>query len=282
MKQELAVFIILSIFVQPPGVTAAVVDAKYVTPDEKNVANTLADYGTIPGGVTLEGAALGLPRVETIHYDVKRNEFLLNGDLRYSSPVSRRETEEILSSIDRDRRLGVAVGRKSAVYGALPQESPVAGALKFADAYLGVIVFGRDQWMAGHELAEGYSPKKDAEGNYPIAAHFIFKNYQFEARGRELNLARWQIDATLVPLARKESNGTYSPDLSTLKENDVPEAFEANLQHVLAHAEHYTAHEKIKDAAAYGEVASFARALKQQGIDLDKLLRAQARIDRSA
>ena len=84
-------------------------------------------YGSVPGGVTLEGTSPDLSGIKTVMYEPRANAFIINEDIVYLSPVSPDEFSDIARAIATDDRIGVSqVMANMIVLGGLPQQSTVA------------------------------------------------------------------------------------------------------------------------------------------------------------
>lgn len=231
----------------------------------------VGQYKSIPGGVTLEGGSEDLSFIKSVKYLPEANAFVLNDDVVYLNPVTASEFMEIYRALATDDKLGVSLAAGQAiVYGGLPPESDVVTNLELADRFLGDIAFGARRITAGYVFAPGYEGKP-ATGNGNLAVYFNIHDFHFleNADGR-LSRSGIGLDTTLVPLATATgSDGGHLPDVDRIKKGDIPPEYIANLRHLQDNIGYYGRERIIRTAIAYGEAASFVRALKSNGVNLD-------------
>ncbi|HEY3796145.1 MAG TPA: hypothetical protein VGM09_30350 [Bradyrhizobium sp.] len=232
----------------------------------------VGQYKSIPGGVTLEGGSEDLSFIKSVKYLPEANAFILNDDVVYLNPVAASEFSEIYRALATDDKLGVSLTFDQAiVYGSMPPESDVAANLELADRFLGDITFGVRRITKGYVFAPGYEGKPAASNNGNLAVYFNIHGFHFlENADGHLSRSGVGLDTTLVPLATATgSDGGHLPDSDRIKKGDVPPEYVANLRHLQDNIGYYARERIIRTAIAYGEAASFVRALKSNGVNLD-------------
>lgn len=232
------------------------------------------EYGTIPGGVVLQGTAAGFGRIGQVQYDGRYNAFTLDDHAVYFSPVNAGVVAVLARAIAQDNRVGVSLGRVQLVYGAVPENSDVARDLKLADSFLGEIVFAHQKWTKGYKLANGYVPQPQS-GDFNVAVFFNFNGFEFGIANEEVRLERASFNVTLVPLAKSESaEGGLLPDIDAISAGRRFPQYEQNARNVSDNIGHYRREKIIEQTFAYGELAAFLRGLKESGVDLRRLASA--------
>lgn len=226
------------------------------------------DYGTVPGGVVLEGAPTDLGPIHRVEYDGKYNAFVLDDRAVYFSPVAAGSIAVLARSIAQDDRVGVSLGQVQIVYGAVPENSNVALDLKLADQFLGDIVFAQRRWTAGYRFANGYEPEKET-GDFDLAVFFKFTGFDFRIVDEQVQLISQGFDVTLVPLTKaKSADGGHLPDLEAIARGESYPHYERNARHVSDNIDYYQKEIIVQQMFAYGEVAAFLRGLKSAGVNL--------------
>ena len=247
------------------------VSSQYQPITQDAAQNIVGKYKSVPGGVTLEGDSLDLSFIKTAKYLPQANAFILNGGLVYLNPVSADEFLEIYNAIMDDDRIGVSMGQGIAIiFGKLSPQGPVATNLELADLFLGDIAFGAHRLTRGYNFASGYAPQA-LKVALSIAVYFNLHGYHFAAQtDGQLIRSGVNLDSTLVPLAtQKNSEGGHLPDLQKISKGDFPPEYVANLKHLQENISYYAREKIVRVAISYGEVATFARALKSNGVALD-------------
>lgn len=230
-------------------------------------------YGSIPKGVILEGDAEGFEDIKTIKYDIARNTFILNKSSLYPLPIPRGQVAAIMAALAHDDRIGVSLaGRKEIVYGAIEKDSLTAQELLAADKILVSVVFGWTKNLKGINLPNNYKPQQTRKRKTPAICVNKFSGYTFELRNSTYYRSTLKMVSMLIPLSvRKASDGGYLPgrSMGTLSAGDL-----ANLQELRANTAEYLKIPEINEAAAIGEVAAFARFLRDKGnLNLKSLVR---------
>jgi tetratricopeptide (TPR) repeat protein len=238
----------------------------------------IKSYKSIPGGITLEGLGTGLEGIIGCTYNSALNRFSVKtskGSFAYDCPVTGDEMRDIVAAIERDDRLGVSLGSTELVYGSMNEHNPVIVYLKLADHFLGRgFVFGGDSWTENYRFANGYVPKKNKTKDAGwVCVYFNFKNYRFAANNGLIKLQGFDFDVTLVPLKNEKGpDGGLLPDYRAIEKGLVSREYEDNIRHLVNNFDYYQNELIIRMMCCYGEAAAFARALKRNGVDLNKLV----------
>jgi hypothetical protein len=238
-------------------------------------AQDLVDqYGTVPGGVVLEGTSADLSFITKVTYVAKENAFILNDEIVYLNPVTRRAFSEIVQAISLDDRIAISLASGARRFGHLLPESPINWNLKLADRFLGLATFGRAASMgiaSGYRWMDGHNDRPSVRENGAVYVLFRFHEYRF-AKDEDGVFGRsaMKLDSTLVPVSDKKNASDKSvPDFNRIRRNEVPEAYVANLKDLQNNIDYYSRERIIRLAIGYGEAASFARAMKTKGIKLE-------------
>jgi hypothetical protein len=256
--------------ITPPQVTFTFppqVKGTYRPITREQAQGVVGKYRSIPGGITLEGGSPDLTFVKTVTYLPDVNAFILNDDIVYLSPVTADEFLQIARALAADDKMGVSLGSIAIVYGQLPPQGTVARNLKLADSFLGGIAFGDASRARGYVYAPGFQPVDSSPGG-PIAVYFNIHAYRFiEEPSGELRRDGLAVDITLVPLSsQKAADGGHGPDFDRIEKGDLPAAHVANVKHLQSNLDYYGRERIVRSAFAYGEIAAFARTLKQNGV----------------
>jgi hypothetical protein len=220
----------------------------------------------------LEGVATGLSDIDEIAYDRKFNAFVLDGHAAYFIAIPPKTVAELCRALAENDLVGVSLGRKHLVYGAVPKNSEMAFDLKLADHFLGEIVFAQNNWTRGYQFAEGFTPKKSEDDFQPLAVFFRFNGIRLQVESEEVLLKESNFDVRLVPLTASSSpDGNLVADEEAVRERRIPPEFEFNASHLAGHMDRYRREQIVRRAFAYAEVAAFLRWLKGQGADLQEL-----------
>lgn len=242
-------------------------DAKPATTGETR--RVLKTYGSIPGGVVLEGVGRGLEWVQEVSFDSQRNTFILNGRVAYRSPVSPEVAASLLRAIADDNRIGVSLrSKKEIVYGRLAPDSDVAIDLKLVDNFLGEMILPPQFWTRGYRYANGFKPVGTSRTDAP-AVFFQFDDFAFGVKDDALHLANADFHVRLVPVKSVPAkDGGFLPDMNEIATFDRSSFFLTNARHVADNIDYYSKEDIVRRAFAYGEAAAFFRALKAANIDL--------------
>jgi hypothetical protein len=247
-------------------------DYRPATP--QGAQQTLHNYGTIPGGIVLEGTAAVLGPIEPVRYNAKLNALTFSDKAVYFLPISPRNLAVLCRAIDRDERIGVSLGQVHIVYGALPADSDVATDLKLADHFLGDIVFARKEWTAGYVFANGFEPRPHQGDRFYGAIFFNFNGFKFGVDQDEVQLTKSNVDVQIVPLLdNKAADGGHLPDLAAISAGRTSSQWELNAKHVAKNIAYYGKEKIIDRVYQYGEMAALIRGLKMAGVDLGNVAR---------
>lgn len=246
----------------------------YSTPSYDNAQRQKEKYGSVPGGVLLEGQIGGLPPITTAKFIPASNELLLNGKIRYELPTSRAQAADIFAALAKDDRIGVSLpvvfsAGLNEVYGALATNSMVARGLTLTDAFLGAIVF-RDHhgWLDNYQFAEGHA--RDEDLKISLSVNFTIHGFEGEIRQNRLLVPRSQFTVTFVPLSDETGpNGESLPMQSP--EKVMSAKLTAVGQHVADNIGYYRREPIVEQAFRYGEVAALARELSRGGANLREI-----------
>jgi hypothetical protein len=75
-----------------------------------------------------------------------------------------------------------------------------------------------------------------------------------------------------VPLSKEKGvDGGLMPDFDRISVNDVSKEYKDNINHILENMQYYKNEKIVRIITCYGEAASFSRALKANGINLERL-----------
>ena len=256
-------------------VPSPVTSGGYQRATVQDAKRTTGQYGSIPGGVVLEGIGGGIGTVKKVHYDRRFNAFILDERAVYFMTIPPKTVALLCLAIAKDDKVGVSLGDTHIVYGAVPPESDLAMDLKIADRFLGDIVFASNRWTAGYRFARGFQPQRDTGGSGRVAVFFNVNGFQFQVQQEEVRLTGVRFDVRLLPLSDSVSaQGGHLPDLDAISRGRVSAQYEANARHVAEEIGYYRRERIVDRTFAYGEVAALIRALKQAGIDLPALARS--------
>lgn len=238
----------------------------------QDAQQTTTRYGGIPGGIVLEGAATGIGSIESVKYDRRFNAFIVNDRAVYFMRIPPNAVAVMCRAIAKDDRIGVSLGDAEIVYGRVPKDSALAWDLKLADHFLGDIVFAENDWTRGYKFAGGFVPAANEGASYPIAVFFTFRDFTFRTERDEIRLAGVNFDVRLLPLSNSlAADGNLLPDVKAIQSGRVSPQYEANARHIAQNIAYYRRERIVDRMFAYGEVASFLRALKRADFDLEAL-----------
>jgi hypothetical protein len=260
---------------QVPTVTAAApprpqINGSYQVPSPQYSQRTYERYKSIPGGLLLEGAVAGLGKVSRVQYDPARNALLLDSTLSYVIPVTPEQAAVLFKALAADDRVGVSIGTRNLSYGAVPADSEVARDMLLVDGFLGDIVFpGMNGWSIGYRFPDGFIPRK-ANTPESMSANFLINGIHAKAEGNVARIDQINFEVRYILHAKeKGTDGDDAPELTEKK--NVSAEYVANATH-LANKIGYYRNEPIVDRIfKFAEVASFARFLKESGVDLAAL-----------
>lgn len=250
---------------------APAISSAYKRATVQDAQQTTGRYGSIPGGVVLEGIATGLGDINSVRYDRRFNAFILDDSAVYFMKVPPQSVAVLCRAIAEDEmeRVGVSLGQTALVYGKVPEDADLAWDLKIADHFLASIVFAWKDWMSGYRFADGFKPDPNPGGSWHGAVFFKFNGFQFQVSREEAKLTNANLDVQLLPLSQSMSaDGELLPDETAISQGRIPEQYEHNAKHVAEHIAYYRRERIIDQMFVYGEVAAFIRELKREGFDL--------------
>jgi hypothetical protein len=234
-------------------------------------------YGSVPGGVVLEGQA-DIGPLENLTYDARFNAFVVDDRAAYFLKVSPSIVVELCRALAEKDEIGVSLGAVQISYGALPKKSRLARDLMLADNFLGDIAFGKKEWTAGYIFANGYEPRQ-FHGSIHAAVFFRFSGFQFQVDQQELKVGQESFTDQFIPLTdERAADGGSLPDEAAIMEGrgNAPLEYEMNLRHIAENMSYYRREKLIDQVFSYGATAAFLRGLKAQGVDLAELADAIA------
>jgi hypothetical protein len=252
------------------------ISARYIKVNVPQIESLIQRYKEIPGGIVLEGSALGLESIQNVVFDSKSTMFQINHDYSYSCPISAAEVKAIAEALDKDDLLGVSLGEQTFVYGNLTEGSFPTIYLQLADHFLGSIVFANQEALKAYPFPGGYLPLKEEETGGCFAVCFNVDRYAFKCTDKKIYAcSSADFSTTLIPLlVEKNAEGRFLPDFDTIQKGELPSAYEKNAIHVVENILHYQQDVRIQKIIRYGEVAAFLRTLKTQGISLQSLFQS--------
>ncbi len=247
--------------------------AKYSRCNTDMVNAIIEKYKTIPGGVTLEGMALGLPAaISSVRFNPENNSLIFNNNIVFETGLNEHTVKSIFNAIETSDLIGVSLGDKDLVYGNIEKTSFPGIFMKMLDHYLGSIVFASGGWLRFQKLPGGFVPERDNRtGNY--AVYFNFSDFKFKTEGEKITTDSAGINITLIPLTEvKDKNGGYVPDYTRISKGEISNSFESNISHVVKNIAYFQNDARMKNVISYGRVAAIARVLKANNINLTKVL----------
>ena len=253
------------------------VSSHYVPVTQAAAQNIMNKYGTLPGGLTIEGEGADLSFVRSVKFLSKQNAFVINDDIVYIDPISSGEFLEIYRALQADDKLGVSLDTYPRVFGALNPQSKTAWNLLLTDRFLGNIGFGRIGFIGNGQTLTGYKwmpGHLDLSRWGLVSAHivFTFRDFQFASLADgELSRSNMSLDSTLVPASEKKGpDGKVFPDYESIAKGTVQSSgWVANLKNLQDNFSYYARERLLRTVIGYGEVASFVRAMKKNNVSLE-------------
>lgn len=243
------------------------ITAKYDKITAEMARETVAKYGSIPGGVLLEGESGELAPAQSVRYLAKANVFVLDDTIVYPNPVQEDEFSEIYRAIQQDNRLGVSLlpDEKRILFGKLPPAGRLALNLLMVDGFLGSIASGTKRFTAGYAHAPGYDA---TEGDGATSFYLKVLGYQFAKNNIGVMVrTNTKIQTTLVPISQaRAKDGGSLPDFARIRSGDIAASHVGRIQHLSENFNYYARERILRLALAYGEAAAFVRILKAKGI----------------
>lgn len=238
------------------------------------IARVVERYGSLPGGVVLEGSATGLDSITSVRYDSSTRALAFGNELSFKPESSMGEIARLARAISDDDRLGVSITSDSVIaYGAVPEDTNLVRDLSVADAFLVDFIVPPREWTTGYRMAGGFEPIS-ADTEDEIVAFYNFHDFAFEVRDKQIVLASAKADIYVVPvISERAEDGGYLPDLGSLSSatTNAVSVITKNADHVAENINHYIGERAARRAISYGQVAAVLRHLKSKGVDLSAL-----------
>lgn len=243
------------------------------------VVEIVKTYGSVPGGVVLEGQGGDFGKFKKVDYDAAKNAFLIDGVSTYRNPVSKKDMRDIILALRKDDRIGMSLAgssnNKLIVYGAMSPSSTVIKTLRNCDDLLGDIVLALEEGLKRIKVVGGYKPQRPGSTSRHHAVFFSFTDFKYKKSNNEFRVYHSAIDITIVPLKKGTArDGGHAPDYKSLEKGDIPAEYVANANHVKANEKAYRQRKAVAAAVLFGEAAAFARACKKNRVSLDDLAKA--------
>lgn len=224
------------------------------------------EYPSVPKGIVLEGAAVGIEPISSVSYDARRNAFIINDSAIYPNPVSPQDFKELCMALADHNHLGVSIrpDRSFFTYGRIGHDSRIARDLASADRLLGGVVFGMREFIGGRQLPGGYVPKSipPAQRRIISASTWKFKDFRFTKSGQNVyRRVDYNLDSELTPVRRdsRARDGGYTSDPEAAQRGEIEPADRDNHNHIMTNRGSYMTMPEIDRAAKIGEAASFIR-----------------------
>jgi hypothetical protein len=243
----------------------------FVPTQRARVDAVMSRYGSIPGGVLLEGDLPGFGAITSARYDSAEGKFIINERKSYTPGITAEAAAALCRAIHKDDRVGVSAPFPSRpfIYGSLPSDSRVARDLMLADVFLGEIGFATPRWSTGYKFFNGFLPRRQS-GDPAIV--FTVTDYRTREEADQVFVTSVAFNAMFVPISPASAGGNLLPNVEALNNPNLQNGeFSRNVKHIADHITYYR-QEKILDLAfRYGEFAAFARTLKNAKVDLARL-----------
>ena len=240
-------------------------------------------YGSTPKGITLEGAATGLPPVHQVQFvsgagPQQPAHLVLNGVARYALPIPAAEFGEIVDALAHDHRIGVTLltNRDFFTYGRLDKRGRVAQALAAADRILGGIILATPGYLDGVRLPQNFRPAV-VRGRRSIwsAARLNYTGYAFGLHPETGTYRRihYQVEPFLTPvLPGQARDGGHLRDDARIRQGILGEKEDVdNFNFFRTHLNDFMQITELARVVHLGEAASLVRYLRAQGVDLQEL-----------
>jgi hypothetical protein len=230
------------------------------------VAPPVVTYTSVPGGVTLEGAAY-LGSVKSVTYEKEANRFVLDDGSSFNCPIETKALREMALALAQDDLLGVSLSlQQNHVFGGIRESGRVATDLFDTDRFLANIVWG-ENWK-GQNLAGGYKPVTVGGLEHALAVHFNFRGFNVSKNGMVYQPMGGHLHLVVLPIIPGAApNGGDMVDPNP--EGKVPNSVQRNADHIRSNLGHYQTVEPVAAAMRYGYAACFLRGLRNAGINLN-------------
>ena len=244
--------------------------------DIQQMTAVVDQYTSLPKGVVFEGAAQGIEALDTLDYNKKKNEFIINGSAKYKNPVSRKELAQIIRSLQKEPNFGVTLrDGEPRSYGKIDINAPMMKALVDTDILVGAIVFGIAYHYENMKLPGNYVPKHADNRTIVCVAFTRMIDFQFQKKNDEYTSAGCTLDIQVIPLAEKKSDlGGYMPDMDRLKDYKVEATDQENINQIKSRQMEYFKIPCIADTVKAGEAVAFARyLLDSKKVDVNAMVK---------
>jgi hypothetical protein len=253
--------------------------AKQVPASIASARKIVNKYGSLPGGVTIEGDARSLNGIYSAAFDRRNNRLMINKSRFYYNPILPKEMSTIFKAIADKNEFGVSLGGGFIVYGGLKKEDEIALAMQFVDWFFASLTYGwynfREDidWFKDYRLAKSYRMEVETDKTNTGLAYYNFNGYEFKLSGNIYRLVSSNIKITIIPQSKKQKakDGGALPDYDAITKGLISPIRLKNIQHIVRNIDYYGQERIVRKVNSYGEVAAFARALKRNGIDLKRL-----------
>lgn len=258
-----------------PPPRAELIATRTAIPNSTEINSVVEHYGSLPGGIVMEGAAKGLDSITSVRYDAKTQTLILGDDLAFRPEATTEEIASLARALTEDDRVGVSITNEDVIaFGSIPEETTLARNLAVADIFLVDFVVPPREWTQDYRLAGGYTPSTiDTEDE--IVAFYTLHDFEFVIAGGEVTLSKAKANLFVVPvLSERADDGGYLPDLAALDAGtatDTLAAVQKNADHMTANFSYYAQERAARRAITLGEVAAVLRHLKSKGVDLTAL-----------
>jgi hypothetical protein len=218
--------------------------------------------GGIAGGVLLTGKMTGEP-IRKLQFDSSNNEFIVNGNVKFSTLLTKWEIICLLSEVAKGDRVGVSMAGKIA--GGVCEDTPVYRSLKKYDQYLGNIIYGRLQSIpkTGCPVIIGIKPSDPSLFLDNLCVCFWVQ--------AKLKITKENIDEKIKHMAcflTVKQHETHRDNWELSLGDAVPVLCRSNFRHLQQHSEFYKKSQIGHKVVNYARTAAFARGLKNAGFDL--------------
>lgn len=240
---------------------------------QKKVEQILDRYQSIPGGITFEGIAQGIDVIHHANYDIKNHRILINQNLNYSLVVNPKLFQELVTSLIQNNNVGVSLGNRTQVYGALVEDSWLISWLKLADHFYGNIVFANESWLQNLKLIDQYQPTHPRQGTGAYAVYFNFEDVLFKYHNDQIIAEQAKMTSTLIPLTNQlDSLGGLIPDWDKINQGEIPLEYIENLNHFMKYFNQYSSETRLKYISQISQTTAMLRQIQLSGIDLSCFL----------
>lgn len=227
------------------------------------------EYPSVPKGIVLEGAAIGMEPISSVTYDARRNAFIINNSAIYPNPVSPQDFKELCEALADHNHLGVSIrpDRSFFTYGRISHNSRIARDLASTDRLLGGVVFGMREFIGNRRLPGGYVPKSIPPQQRRIisASTWKLKDFRFVKDGQNVyRRVDYNLDSELTPVRRdsRARDGGYTSDPEAARRGEIEPADRENHNHIMMSRGEYMAMPEVDRAAKIGEAAAFIRWIR--------------------